>query len=118
MMQPASALLNEWGGLLLIIVAGAMMTEPWRWAGVRLSRDIDIDSALFQWVRAVSTALVAGLVTRLLIFPTGQLASVDIAFRLIAFAGGLTAFFLLGRRLSVGVLSASTVLFFAAWLTS
>ena len=91
------------GGYLLIIMVGTLMTEPWRWAGVRLSRDLSVDSEIFRWVRAVSTAMVAGLVARLLVFPIGQLDTIPLSVRLAAFAIGISVYLFMGRRLALGV---------------
>ncbi|MEO0619023.1 MAG: AzlD domain-containing protein [Pseudomonadota bacterium] len=117
-MSPQDLVASGWGGYLLILAAGVAMTEPWRWAGVWLSRDLDIDSAIFRWVRAVSTALVAGLVTRLLVFPTGQLEGVPLGVRLGAFAIGIVVFLALGRRLALGVISGAASLLLGAELFS
>jgi hypothetical protein len=58
---------------------------------------------VFEWVRAVATALVAGLVTRMLLFPAGALAQVPAAVRLGAFAGGVVLYALLRGNLAAGV---------------
>ncbi len=106
-----------WPGYALIIAAGILMTEPWRWAGVRLSRDLSIDSEIFRWVRAVSTAMVAGLVARLLVFPIGQLESVPMAVRLFAFAFGIFVFLAVRRNLALGVISGAACLAIGARLS-
>ena len=72
---------DAWGYLFLF-VAGFMVTAPWRVLGVLLSQRIDVDSELLQWVRTVSTALIAGLVARMVVFPAGALADVSLALRL------------------------------------
>jgi len=105
-----------WGGYLLIIVAGVLMTEPWRWLGVRLSRDLDVDSEVFRWVRAVSTALVAGLVARLVVFPIGQLETIPLSIRIAAFATGVIVYLFLIRNLAVGVVSGTAFLVAGAWI--
>ncbi|MGI9407291.1 MAG: AzlD domain-containing protein [Hyphomicrobiaceae bacterium] len=101
---------NGWMGYALILVAGVAMTEPWRWAGVWLSRDLDIDSEVFRWVRAVSTALVSGLVARLVIFPIGQLETVPLGVRLAAFGGGVLIYLFVTRNLALGVVGGTTIL--------
>jgi len=106
-----------WLGYLAIFVAGILMTEPWRWAGVRLSRDLDIDSEIFRWVRAVSTALVAGLVARLIVFPIGQLDAVPLVIRLAAFAGGMVIYLASRRNLALGVTGGTAVLLAGAYFT-
>ncbi|MEL7544308.1 MAG: AzlD domain-containing protein [Pseudomonadota bacterium] len=115
-MSPQDLVASGWGGYLLILVAGVAMTEPWRWAGVWLSRDLDLDSAVFRWVRAVSTALVAGLVTRLLVFPTGQLEGIPLGIRLGAFVIGIVVFLAFGKRLALGVICGAVALLVGAEL--
>jgi branched-subunit amino acid transport protein len=97
-----SVLNDGYGGFLILLLAGFFAHEPWRLLGLILSRDLSIESPVFVWVRAVSTALVAGLVTRLVLFPSGALVDVPLNHRLGAFAAGLACFFLLGRTLLAG----------------
>ena len=56
---------------LFIAIAGFLATDLWRFLGVFLSARIGEESEILRWVRAVATALVAGLVTRLIVFPVG-----------------------------------------------
>ena len=65
---------------------------------------LDVSGAPFQWVRAVATALVSGLVTRMLFFPAGALVEVPLALRLGAFAGGVSLYFLLRRNVGAAAL--------------
>ncbi|MBI1384423.1 MAG: AzlD domain-containing protein [Rhizobiales bacterium] len=90
-------------GYAVILIAGVLMTEPWRWAGALLARDIDVDSEIFRWVKAVSTALVAGLVARMVVFPSGALAEVALASRVGAFLVSVGVFLGLAGRLAYGV---------------
>lgn len=92
-----------WATAALIVAIALLAHEPWRWIGLYVGRDLDIDGALFHWVRAVATAMVAGLVMRLLVFPAGALAGVPMALRLFAFAAGIAVFYAAGRSLAVGV---------------
>ena len=61
-------------------------------------------------MRAVATALVAGMVARMVLFPVGALADVGIALRLLAFFGGLALFLLARRNLAVGVAGGAAML--------
>ena len=99
-----------WAVYLWLFAAGTLMTEPWRWLGVWLSRDIDIQSELFKWAKAVSTALVAGLVSRMVLFPSGALETLPLWLRVIAFVVGILAYFAFGRVLARGVIAAIAVL--------
>lgn len=97
-------------GYALLTLGGFAVTEPWRWLGVRLARDLSVDSEIFRWARAVSTAIVAALVTRLLVFPTGPLAALPLWLRVAAFLCGLLGYFVFGRRLGAGVAAGSAVI--------
>jgi len=94
---------DGFGGYLTIFLAGFLATEVWRWLGLLLGSRLAVAGAPFQWVRAVATALVAGLVTRMVLFPAGALVQVPLAVRLGAFAGGVALYFLLRRNVAAGV---------------
>jgi Branched-chain amino acid transport protein (AzlD) len=98
-----SALDDGFGGYLALALVGFLVHEPWRWLGLALGRNVTVDSGLFLWVRAVATALVAGLVMRLILFPAGALAGVPLSIRIAAIAIGATAYWLTGRNLGAGV---------------
>lgn len=106
---------DGFGGYLTIIVAGFLATEMWRWLGLAVGSRLNVSGASFQWVRAVATALVSGLVTRMLFFPTGALVEVPLTLRLGAFAGGVSLYFLLRRNVAAGV-GAAALLLMAAQL--
>jgi branched-subunit amino acid transport protein len=91
------------GGYLTLFVAGFLATEIWRWLGLAVGGRLDAGSAPFQWVRAVATALVAGLVARMVLFPAGALVQVPLGVRLAAFAGGVAVYLLLRRNVAAGV---------------
>jgi len=102
---------------VMLLLLGAVMTEPWRWAGVWLARDLDVESEVFRWVKAVSTALVAGLVARMVVFPIGALAEVAPWIRYAAFGAGLAVYVFAGRHILWGVLAGTATLLLAtAWL--
>jgi hypothetical protein len=98
------------GGYLTIMLAGFLATEVWRWLGLAVGSRLDVSGAPFLWVRAVATALVSGLVTRMLVFPTGALTEVPLALRLGAFAGGVSLYLLLRRNVAAGVGAAALLL--------
>ena len=103
-------------GLIYLLIAGFVATAPWRVLGVALSQGIDTQSELLRWVRAVSTALIAGLVARLVFFPAGLLADVPLAIRLGAFATGLAVYFATKRNVAVGILAGEAALLLLAGL--
>lgn len=105
-----SGLGDGWTTAAIIVVIAAVAHEPWRWLGLYIGRDLDIDGELFRWVKAVATAMVAGLVMRLLVFPAGALAALPLSLRAVAFAAGIAVFFAAGRSLIAGVAGGTAVL--------
>lgn len=92
-----------WGGYLPFFIAGFLASEPWRWGGALIGRDLDPQSEFFIWVRAVSSAIVAGLVARLVVFPTGAMAAISAPTRYGAALIGIAAFFAIRKNLGAGV---------------
>ncbi len=87
---------GPWGWLALLVFA-VLVHEPWRWAGYALGRGLNPDGEFFKWVKFVSTALVAALVARLLLFSSGALGTVAMEVRLGAVAAGVGLYMLTGK---------------------
>jgi hypothetical protein len=98
-----SWLQDGFGGYLVLFLAGTLATEVWRWIGLGVGSRLDVGGSAFQWVRGVATALVAGMVTRMLLFPAGGLAGIPLGVRLGAFIGGLAIYYATRRSLAAGV---------------
>lgn len=88
---------------IYIIVAGWIATDIWRWLGVLAGNRLREDSEVLNWVRAVATALVAAVIAKLILYPTGTLESSPLWLRIGAVAFGTAAFFALGRRPAIGI---------------
>lgn len=94
------------GDLLLLVLACAAGTYFWRALGVAVAGRLDPNGEVFTWMACVALAMVAGLVTRMLIEPVGVLATTSFGVRLAATACGLVVYFVLTRRnLLAGVLT-------------
>jgi hypothetical protein len=98
------------GGYLTLLLAGFLANEVWRWLGVAAGSRLDLGGRPFQWIRAVALALVAGLVSRMILFPAGTLAGVHLGIRLGAFLGGIGLYFALRRNLAAGVIGGAALL--------
>lgn len=96
--------------LWLLIAACGLGTYLWRGLGVALSGRIEPDSELFRWAACVAYAMVAGLIVRIIVMPTGVLAATPIEDRLIACAAALAAYYGLQRNLFVGVTTGAATL--------
>ena len=105
-----SALDDGLGGYGVIMLAGVLMTQMWRWLGVLVGNRLAVDGALFQWVRLVAAALVAAMVSRMLLYPAGALAAVPWAWRMAAFIGGTAIYFAARRSLAAGVAGGALIL--------
>lgn len=94
-----NAFLGDWWLWLLLLCVGFLPNEVWRVLGVVLARGLDESSEIIVWVRAVATAILAGVIAKLTFFAPGALAEIPIAIRLAAVAVALAAFY--GTRKSV-----------------
>jgi hypothetical protein len=109
-----SPLAGEYAAYFALIVAGFLPNEVWRWLGVIFSRGLDEDSEIVLWVRAVATAILAGVIAKLTIFAPGVLATVPTPVRLAAVAIGFLAFTLIRRSVLAGVLAGEAALIVGA----
>ncbi len=101
---------GDFGPYLFILLAGTLMTDIWRWLGVLAGNRLRDDSEALNWVKAVATALIAGVIGNLILYPTGALASAPVALRLIAAALGWGAFMATRKNVLTGVIAAELVL--------
>ncbi|GGK48138.1 AzlD domain-containing protein [Salinarimonas ramus] len=99
---------------LALIVFGFLPSEVWRVLGVFLSRGLDENAEILVFVRAVATTLLAAVVAKLLVFPSGALVLVPLWARLGAILFGLGAFFLARRSMIAGVVAGEVFLVAAA----
>lgn len=74
--------LADIGPYAALILVGFLPNEIWRMLAIVLSRGLDEESEAMVWVRAVATAVVAGVVAQLTFFPPGVLAEVPFLVRL------------------------------------
>lgn len=80
--------MSDWWPLLALLVA-ALVTYAWRGLGIVLAGRLRTDGRLFEWVAAVAYALMAGLIARMIVLPSGPLAGTALAERLLAAAAGV-----------------------------
>jgi hypothetical protein len=59
-----SDFIGDWHALLILLVAGVIPNQIWRMLGLWLGGGIDEGSELLIWVRAVATAILAGVITQ------------------------------------------------------
>lgn len=89
--------------LWLLVLLCAVATYFWRGLGVLLSGRIKADSEIFRWVECVAYAMVAGLIVRMIVMPTGTLAMSPLWERLLACAVALVIYWLTKKNLFIAV---------------
>ena len=90
------------GYLLLVILAGAVVTYFWRALGVFAAQALDPGGELLKWLGCVATAIVAALCVKLALAPPQILESTHLLTRLGALFGGVAAFYV-SSNTTVGV---------------
>ncbi|MEP3277095.1 MAG: AzlD domain-containing protein [Stappiaceae bacterium] len=108
-------LTNAWWPYIAILIGGWFATDIWRFLGVFAAGKLREDSEILLWVRAVATALVAGVIARLILFPTGFLSETPMGLRVGAAIAGFVCFKLSRDRLLPGIAVAEMVLI-GGWL--
>lgn len=87
----------------VVLLVGAAATYFWRGLGVALSGRIDPDGPVFEWIACVAYALLAGLIARMIVLPTGPLAGTPLTDRIAAAVIALAIYFLTRRNILAGV---------------
>jgi hypothetical protein len=100
---------------LILILAGFLPNEVWRMLGIVASSGVDEGSELIIWVRAVATAILTGVVSKIVVFAPGALGGVPLTVRLAAAAAGMAAFFLLRRSVFAGVVAGTLAVLIGVW---
>lgn len=109
-----TALSGELGAYLALVLVGFLPNEVWRWLAVIFSRGLSEDAEILIWVRAVATAILAGVIAKLTIFAPGVLATVPTPLRLGAVLIGVLAFTVMRRSVFAGVLAGEAALIVGA----
>ena len=105
---------GELHAYVLLVLVGFLPNEIWRWLGIVLARGLDEDADIVVWVRAVATAVLAGVIAKILLVPPGALAAIPLMVRLGAIGSGLGAFLLARRSVFAGVAAGEVALILGA----
>lgn len=95
---------------VVAITLAALASYASRALGTLLSGRIRADSPVIEWITAVTFALMAGLVARMILLPIGALAATPDWIRLSAAAACLAVFFITRKNVGLGVLAGSLTL--------
>ena len=89
--------------LLALTLLCILATYFWRAMAVLLSGRLTMDSEFFRWVECVAYAMVAGLMVRIVLLPTGVLAATPLLDRIAGCVIALAAYRLMKRNLLAGM---------------
>ena len=78
----------------------------WRAVGVSIASYINPNGALFQWFSCVAYALLSGLITRVILLPSGVLENTLLLDRILPMLGGFIIFFTLNRNVLASTIAA------------
>ncbi|WP_439500102.1 AzlD domain-containing protein [Bosea sp. (in: a-proteobacteria)] len=115
MTQPIAWLDGAFWPYLALLLFAVLPSEIWRWLAVVFARRIDGDSPALDWVRAVATALLAGVVAKLILSPPGALAALPLALRIGALAVTLAIVLFDRRKVFPAVIAGEVVLVAGGW---
>ncbi len=104
-----------WPYLSLLLV-GFLPNEIWRVLGLVLARGLNEDSEIVVWSRLVATAILAGIIAKLILFSPGALANIPLTLRVTAVVCGFLAFLVVKRSVFVGVVAGEAVLLVGGYL--
>jgi len=110
-----SNFVGDYHALLVLVLAGYLPNEIWRMLGLGLGGGIDESSEVLVWVKAVATAILAGVIAQILVFPPGALAAVPAMLRYGSVAAGFIVFLLSRRSIFFGVASGEAVMLAGRW---
>jgi branched-subunit amino acid transport protein len=110
-----SSFIGDWHALLVLVIAGFLPNEAWRMLGLWFGGGVDEGSEVLVWVRAVATAILAGVIAQILVQPPGALADVPDRLRYGAVAAGFAVFMLTRRSIFAGVVCGEAVMLAGKW---
>ncbi len=108
--------MSELAPYLILLLVGFLPNEVWRMLGLVLARGLNENSQIVLWSRAVATAILTGVVARLIVFAPSDLATVPLLIRAGAAVCGFAAFLAIRRSVFAGVVTGEAVLVAGAFL--
>ena len=105
-----NAVIAELWPYLVLVMVGFLPNEIWRALGLVLARGLNEDSQMVVLARALATAILAGVIAKLILFSSGALANIPLAVRVTAAVCGFLAFLAVKRSVFVGVVVGEAVL--------
>ena len=110
-----SEFFGDWHAIVMLLLAGVIPNQVWRMLGLWLGSGLDEGSDLLMWVKAVATAILAGVIAQILVQPPGALATIPAFLRYGALVVGFAAFMLTRRSIFAGVVAGEIAMLAGKW---
>jgi hypothetical protein len=111
-----NAVMVELWPYLVLLLVGFLPNEIWRVLGLVLARGLNEDSEIVMWSRAVATAILAGVIAKLILFSSGALATIPLPVRVTAAVCGFLAYLVMRRSVFAGVIVGEATLLLGGFL--
>ena len=85
--------------ILFAIIATSLATYSSRFFGVLTSEKIDENSKIYRWFNCLAYSTLAALISRMLLFPSGDLSETTLLLRVIIILISILIFYLTKRNL-------------------
>ena len=85
--------------ILFAIIATSLATYSSRFFGVLTSEKIDENSKIYRWFNCLAYSTLAALISRMLLFPSGDLSETTLLLRVIIILISISIFYLTKRNL-------------------
>ena len=85
--------------IILAIIATSLATFISRFMGALTSEKVSVKSKVFKWFNCVAYSTLAALISRILIFPSGDLSDVHYSLRIIVILLSILIFYVTKRNL-------------------
>ena len=97
--------------ILIVIFVTSLATYLSRFLGVVSSEKIKETSKMFRWFNCLAYSTLAALIARIVIFPLGSLAEVDLSVRIFVVSLCIIIFFLTKKNLVYPTIFSAIILF-------
>ena len=102
--------------VVLAILVTSIATYLSRFLGVVSSEKIKDTSKMFRWFNCLAYSTLAALIARIIIFPSGDLAEVDLLIRIVVISISLIMFYFTKKNLVYPTIFSAIILSFLNYI--
>mgnify|MGYP001243677120 FL=1 len=102
--------------ILIVIIVTSIATYLSRFLGVLSSEKIKETSKIFRWFNCLAYSTLAALIARIIIFPSGDLAEVDLLIRIVVISISLIMFYFTKKNLVYPTIFSAIILSFLNYI--